>query len=102
MSRLIKIISPKTIIVLGQDTFNALACSDGARIICNNPYQTKMDSNFKTIIERDYSFILDGEQEIALFPVYHPGANGRMNRTEEEQFNDWKKIADYLKKGYKK
>ena len=99
MSRLIKIISPKIIITLGQDTFNALACCDGAKIVCNNPYEQKLDSNFKTIIERDYSFILDGKQEIALFPVYHPGASGRRNRTDEEQFRDWEKIANYLKKG---
>lgn len=96
MARLINIISPKVIIVLGQDTFNALAFCDKAKLICKNPTNRKVNSNFSTIIEFDYSLIFETGEEIAVFPVYHPGANGRLNRPYEMQIEDWKRIHKFL------
>lgn len=99
MSRLINIVSPRVVIVLGQDTFNALAFCDKAKLICKNPISKNVNNNFATVIKFDYSLLLEDEKEITVFPVYHPGANGRMNRTYEQQLEDWKRIFDFIKKG---
>lgn len=97
MTRLISIVSPKVIVVLGQDTFNALACCDKAKLICKNPTKKKVNNNFSTVMEFDYSLVFEDGKEIAVFPVYHPGANGRMNRPYERQLDDWKRILEFMK-----
>ncbi len=96
MTRLIDIISPKVIIVLGQDTFNALACCDKSKLICKNPTESRADNNFSTIVKFDYSLVLEDGKEISVFPVYHPGSNGRINRPYEKQLEDWTKISKHI------
>ncbi len=97
MAKLIGIVSPKVIIVLGQETFNALAFCDKAKLICKNPTDKIVDNNFSTVMEYDYSLVLEDGKEIAVFPVYHPGANGRRNRSYKEQLQDWKRITAFMK-----
>lgn len=96
MGRLIKIISPKVIIVLGQTTFEALAFCDGADLICTNPYEKQVDSNFSTIIKKNYELKFKDGNTIPVFPVYHPGSNGNRNRSEQNQKTDWQRIRKYL------
>ena len=107
MGRLIKIISPKVIIVLGQDTFDALAFCDGAELICANPSTTNKNNNFSTIIEiSGYKLVFENGLEIPVFPVYHTGKLGNMNSSKNQKTNnnnneenfDWKKIAEHLKR----
>ncbi len=101
MSRLINVISPEVIIVLGQDTFNALACCDKAKLVCKNPTSSKVNDCFSTVLEFDYSLVFEDGKEIAVFPVYHPGAMGSMKRPYEEQLKDWKRISDFFGKNKK-
>ena len=98
MSRLIDIISPKIIIVLGQETFNALACCDKSKLICKNPTESKTNNNFSTVISFNYILELEDGREISVFPVYHPGAKGKIFRPYELQLEDWKKIYEFAKK----
>lgn len=108
MGRLIKIISPKIIIVLGQDTFDALAFCDGAELTCRNPIPDDKDNKsnrnnkFSTIIKTSsYELIFENGLKIPVFPVYHPGSYGKMNinKVEDEEPNfDWKKITQYIEK----
>ena len=93
MSRLINIIRPKIIIVLGLDAFQALACCDNAKLICKNPGAEK-DNKFGTISKYDYKLIT-ADKEIAVFPVYHPGSNGQRNRKYAQQVLDWTRIKEY-------
>jgi uracil-DNA glycosylase len=98
MSRLIRIVEPKIIIVLGKSTFEALACCDNARIICNNPVENNVGSKFKDIMGFDYELQFEDGSKITVFPVYHLGANGMRNRTEQEQLQDWERIFNYAEK----
>lgn len=98
MSRLIGIVKPKIIIVLGQSTFEALACCDKAKLICNNPVENNIGDRFKNIIGFDYSLQFEDGSQIAVFPVYHPGANGIRNRSEQEQLQDWERVFIYAEK----
>lgn len=94
MSRLIRIIQPKIIIVLGRVAFEALYCMEDLPITCLNPESEKVKDSFSEMIRFDYELDLDGKK-IAVFPVFHPGSNSRMNRTEEQQMEDWKRIKEY-------
>ena len=96
MGRLINIICPKIIIVLGRSAFEALYCMDELTVECCDP-QKSGKNTFSEIIKRKYQIDLDG-QKIAVFPVYHTGANAKRNRTMDEQLSDWKRIADYYEK----
>ncbi len=96
MGRLIKIIRPKIIIVLGKSAFEALYCMDELTVECRDPRKSGK-TTFSEIIKRKYQIDLDG-QKIAVFPVYHTGANSKRNRTSDEQLADWKRIADYYEK----
>lgn len=96
MARLIRIIRPKIIIVLGRVAFEALHCMDDLPVICRDSAEKGNDS-FNEIIQHRYQLDLDGEI-IEVFPVFHPGANSQMNRTFEQQLEDWKKIGEYYKK----
>ena len=97
IGRLIRIISPKIIIVLGQETFNALSFCDNANLICKNPTNENEKDSFADIINHKYELVLDNKQTISVFPVYHPGALGKRNRSYKLQLNDWKKISDFYK-----
>lgn len=96
MSRLINIISPKAIVVLGSEAFKALACCDKAKLVCKNPDKNNAPYNFKTIMEHKYSLVFEDNHEIAVFPVYHPGSNGRINRSYDMQKEDWTKVRKYI------
>ncbi len=96
MSRLIRIIRPKIIIVLGRVAFEALHCMEDSSIVCLDPIEKGRDQ-YADIISHHYQLDLDGSK-IAVFPVYHPGSNSRINRSSSEQLNDWKKIAEYYEK----
>jgi uracil-DNA glycosylase family 4 len=96
MSRLIRIIQPKIIIVLGRVAFEALYCMEDLPITCLNPESGKAKDSFSEMIRFDYELDLDGKK-IGVFPVFHPGSNSRMNRTEEQQLDDWKRIAEYYR-----
>ena len=95
IGRLIKIISPKIIIALGQETFNALAFCDKAKLACVNPTKENEKDTFVNIINHRYSLVLDNGQSISVFPVYHPGALGKRNRNFDLQLKDWKKISKF-------
>ncbi len=53
-------------------------------------------NGFAEMICHSYRIDLDG-QNIAVFPVYHPGANSQINRSFERQVEDWKRITEYYK-----
>ena len=92
MARLITIIRPKLIIVLGRAAFEAIYCMDGLSVTCQNPLE-KVNNTFADMIRHEYNITVDG-QSIPVFPVYHPGANSKRNRSEEEQKCDWKRIKE--------
>lgn len=94
MSRLIRMIQPKIIIVLGRVAFEALHCMEDLPITCLNPKSGKAKDSFSEMIQHHYQIELDGKK-IAVFPVFHPGSNSRMNRTENQQLKDWKRIKTY-------
>ena len=96
MERLIRIIRPKIIIVLGRSAFEALHCMDNFSIKCLDPIKSGKES-YAEMIQHFYQIDL-GDEKIDVFPVYHPGANSQMNRTFEQQLEDWKKISEHYKK----
>ena len=96
MARLIRIVQPKIIIVLGRAAFEALHCMDDLPVTCLDPAEKGKDS-FSEMIAHRYELDLDGSR-IGVFPVYHPGSNSQMNRNETQQLEDWKKIAEYYDK----
>ena len=96
MSRLIRIIQPQIIIVLGRAAFEALHCMEDLPVVCFDPLVKGKDS-LTEMIGRRYELNLDDEK-IAVFPVFHPGSNSQMNRTETQQLEDWKKIAEFYAK----
>ena len=96
MSRLIRIIQPKIIIVLGRVAFEALQCMEDLPVICLDPAEKVKDS-YAEMITHHYEIDLDGSK-IAVFPVYHPGSNSRMNRSEVQQIEDWERISVYYEK----
>ena len=96
MGRLIKIIRPKIIIVLGQSAFDAMFCLDGLKVQCINPDKT-IKGTFGEIICHQYRLQIDNSF-IDVFPVYHPGANSNRNRSFEEQKQDWNKISKHYKR----
>ena len=95
MERLIRIIRPKIIIVLGRSAFEALHCMENLSVQCLDPIKSGKES-YAEMIQHCYQIDLDDEK-IDVFPVYHPGANSQMNRTFEQQLEDWKKISKYYK-----
>ena len=96
IERLIRIIRPKIIIVLGRVAFEALYCMEDLAITCLEPMEKGKDS-YSEIIANRYKIDLDSG-EIGVFPVFHPGANSQINRSEEQQIKDWKRISDYYEK----
>ena len=97
MERLIRIIRPKIIIVLGRSAFEALHCMENLSVKCLDPIKSGKES-YAEMIQHRYQIDLD-DKKIDVFPVYHPGANSQMNRTFEQQLEDWKKISEHYKKG---
>ena len=95
MERLIRIICPKIIIVLGRSTFEALHCMENLSVQCLDSIKSGKES-YAEMIQHRYQIDL-GDEKIDVFPVYHPGANSRMNRTFEQQLEDWEKISKYYK-----
>lgn len=93
MARLIRIIRPKIVVVLGKAAFEALHCMEDLPLICCNPADKGTDS-FSEALRHRYQIDLGGTP-IEVFPVYHPGTNSQMNRTEAQQLEDWKRIAQY-------
>lgn len=93
MARLIKIIRPKIIIVLGRATFEALHCMEDLSVKCSDICITGK-ATYAEIIKHQYHILLDNFT-IKVFPVYHPGANSQINRNFDEQLKDWKNIAEY-------
>jgi DNA polymerase len=93
MARLIRIIRPKIIIVLGQAAFDAMFCLEGMPVRCEHLESTQTDTLAERM-KRAYFISCEGE-EIRIFPVYHPGANAKRNRTEAQQREDWQCIKQY-------
>ncbi len=91
MERLIRIIRPKIIIVLGRSAFEALHCMGNLSVKCLDPISSKKES-YAEMIQRRYQITLD-DATIDVFPVYHPGSNSQMNRTFDQQLEDWKRIS---------
>ena len=96
MERLIRIIRPKIIIVLGRSAFEALYCMENLTVQCLDPIKSGKES-YADMIQHCYQIDF-GDEKIGVFPVYHPGANSQMNRTFEQQLEDWKKISEHYKK----
>ncbi len=95
MARLIRIVRPKIIIVLGRSAFEALHCMEDLPVVCLDPIISGKDS-FAEMIQHRYYLEIDG-RDVAVFPVYHPGANSKRNRSFSEQVEDWMKIAEHYK-----
>ena len=95
MERLIRIVRPKIIIVLGRSAFEALHCMENLAIKCLDPIKSGKES-YAEMIQHRYQLDL-GDEKIDVFPVYHPGANSQMNRTFGQQLEDWKKISKHYK-----
>ena len=93
MARLITIIQPKVIIVLGKAAFEAMYCLEGMPIICKNPSCSSKDS-LDEIMNHEY-YLVCNNKEVRVFPVYHPGANSIRNRSKERQLADWRAIKKY-------
>ena len=96
MERLIRIIRPKIIIVLGRSAFEALHCMENLSVQCLDSIKSGKES-YAEMIQHRYQIDL-GDEKIDVFPVYHPGANSQMNRTFKQQLEDWKKISEHYKK----
>lgn len=96
MERLIRIIRPKIVIVLGRSAFEALHCMEGLLVKCIDPVKSGKES-YVEMIQHRYQIELDNEK-IEVFPVFHPGANSQMNRTFDQQLDDWKRIANHYEK----
>ena len=96
MERLIRIIRPNIIIVLGRSAFEALHCMENLSVQCLDPIKS-CEESYAEMIQHFYQIDL-GDKKIDVFPVYHPGANSQMNRTFEQQLEDWKKISEHYKK----
>ena len=95
MERLIRIVRPKIIIVLGRSAFEALHCMENLSVKCLDPIKSGKES-YAEMIQHHYQLDL-GDEKIDVFPVYHPGANSQMNRTFWQQLDDWKKISKHYK-----
>ena len=95
MERLIRIIRPKIIIVLGRSAFEALHCMENLSVQCLDSIKLGKES-YAEMIQHRYQLDL-GDEKIDVFPVYHPGANSQMNRTFGQQLEDWKKISKHYK-----
>ena len=93
MERLIRIIRPKIIIVLGRSAFEALHCMENLSVQCLDFIKSGKES-YAEMIQHLYQIDL-GDEKIDVFPVYHPGANSQINRTFEQQIEDWKKISEH-------
>ena len=93
MARLIRIIQPKIIIVLGKAAFDAVFCLDGLSVECTNK-KSNVNDTLADVTKYDYQLKID-DNIVRVFPVYHPGANSKRNRTTEQQIQDWKKISKY-------
>ena len=96
MERLIRIIRPKIIIILGRSAFEALHCMENLAVECLDSIKSGKES-YAEMIQHRYQIDL-GDEKIDVFPVYHPGANSQMNRTFDQQLEDWKKIFDHYRK----
>lgn len=96
MERLIRIIRPKIIIVLGRSAFEALHCMENLPVKCLDPIKSGKE-NYAEMIQHRYQIDL-GDESINVFPVYHPGANSQINRTFKQQLEDWEKISKHYKK----
>jgi uracil-DNA glycosylase len=96
MSRLIRIIRPEIIIVVGKSSFGALHCMEDLSVKCIDQSE-KGKGDFSEIIEHNYKIDIDG-LTIDVFPVYHPGSNSQINRSKEHQLEDWKRIAIHYNK----
>lgn len=96
MERLIRIIRPKIIIVLGRNTFEALHCMENLPVKCLRDKSSDRE-DYAEMISHHYQIILD-DTVIEVFPVYHPGANAKRNRPFDQQVEDWKRISEYYNK----
>lgn len=94
MGRLIKIIEPKIIIVLGQKAFEAMFCLDNLPVKCTFDPGAAQGERFEDIMSASYKIELNNKT-INVFPVYHPGSNSRRNRKIQQQILDWKRIKDF-------
>ncbi len=93
MARLIRIIRPKIIIVLGQAAFEAMLCVDEMPLRCLDSASSVGDA-LADIMQHQYELCAE-EFKVRVFPVYHPAASSKRNRTIEQQENDWMRIAEY-------
>jgi DNA polymerase len=98
MARLIEIIRPRIIIVLGQAAFEAMFCLENMPIQCIGDPDVVAKETLSDMMRHQYQLVLD-DLSIKVFPVYHPGPYSRSNRSEDMQLRDWKSIAAYCKKG---
>ncbi|MBO5213520.1 MAG: hypothetical protein J6B86_01960 [Clostridia bacterium] len=92
MARLIRIVEPKIIIVLGRRAFDAMFCLEGLPLKCTpNPNGLKTDT-FEAMLQAFYQLEVNGKT-IDVFPVYHPGFYSQKNRSMDLQKMDWERIA---------
>ena len=94
MARLIRIVRPKMIIVLGQAAFESLFCMEELPIRCSDVKGSKGNA-FSDVMQNRYE-ICEGDWCARVFPVYHPGANSNRNRTDLQQKQDWERIRDIM------
>lgn len=79
----IDLIKPKILICLGQKTFYSVLSALDIKRKANEKYRNQVGN-----------FVQYGSLKI--FPVYHPGGYGLMNRTKEQQIEDWLQITQNI------
>ena len=95
LGELISIIQPKFVIALGREAFMALTCLNNMPLQCCDPQNLGKDT-LSAYMQHQYA-LKSENKNIAVFPVYHPGALGQRNRPLAQQIEDWKRIAEQTK-----
>ncbi|MGC4379398.1 uracil-DNA glycosylase family protein [Fictibacillus sp. Mic-4] len=83
LKQLIQVVEPEIIILLGARTYQAFLKSYGMK---PTPFKQAVESKEPIIIE----------EKIKVFPVYHCGRLGEVNRKFADQLKDWEKIKKHI------
>lgn len=115
MGKLLDIIRPQVMIVLGRNTFKALSHVKDMELRIYDgdghawPYNGRRRKGepvldkYSEVVSGQYHYRLirsDGRCSVDVFPVYHPGPFIHANQSEQDQLENWKRIkADLKQKG---
>lgn len=96
LGRLIQIIAPELIICLGLQTFEALGCCEGSKLICTDDEKPKGKMTLKALLSADAPSHFElqiGDRKIKTAIAFHPGSNRNRNRKKKEEYADWERIC---------